>query len=365
MRPTAIEKSGPARRYARSTLAAVMLGLIWLAAAAAADGIYQYRRSDGVWVFTDNPNELPPEARREVAKRFENRSAQVRDLAAQLARQNPRNPIEAAVLGTVAVKSGKGMGSGFFVTEDGFLITNRHVVRTPAQVREARTERIERIDTQAETFYTRLEAEQQRLDAALAELEGLRRRMRSADYAQNRGSLDRWQQDLDRRRREIQDQHETLRRRQTEAEARDRITDLERVFDVLLADNTALRAFLVAEDERWDLALLKVDGYRVPRLTPAAPGQTATGEPVYAVGNPAALRNSVSKGVLSGYEGGWIKTDAKIYPGNSGGPLVDAAGRVLGINTFKELTERFEGLGFAVPIQTAYQVFGRHLPATP
>ncbi len=346
-----------------AAILALGICLAFFTTATAECGIYQYRRSDGVLVFTDNPNDVPPEARA-INNGGSNaaRSGKPRDLAAQLARQTPRNPIEKAVLATVAVKSGKGLGSGFFVTENGFIITNRHVIRTPPQVEKARAVRIEYIDSQAEEFYAQVAAEQERLDASRAKLEGYRRRMRRADYERNLDSLEDWQQKLDRQRREIQDKHEALRQEQAEAEARDRLTDLDRVFDVFLADNTKLHAFLVAVDEKWDLALLKIDGYRVPRLTSAAPREVPLGDPVYAVGNPAALRNSVAKGVLSGYEGGWIKTDARIYPGNSGGPLINASGRVLGVNTFKQLTERYEGLGFAVPIQTVAQVFARHLP---
>jgi len=69
----------------------------------------------------------------------------------------------------------------------------------------------------------------------------------------------------------------------------------------------------------------------------------------------------VSKGIFSGYEKSFIKTDAKIYPGNSGGPLINKDGRVVGINSFKQLTRRFEGLGFAIPIRVATSEFGPYL----
>jgi serine protease Do len=69
------------------------------------------------------------------------------------------------------------------------------------------------------------------------------------------------------------------------------------------------------------------------------------------------LRNSVSAGVISGFEGVFVKTNAQIYPGSSGGPLVTAQGRVIGINTFKKLTHKFEGLGFAISIKKALDAF--------
>jgi S1-C subfamily serine protease len=78
---------------------------------------------------------------------------------------------------------------------------------------------------------------------------------------------------------------------------------------------------------------------------------------VYAIGSPIGISDSVASGILSGYTTQYIKTDAKIYPGNSGGPLLDDAGNVIGINTLKQVTYKFEGLGFAIPIQTALDAF--------
>jgi S1-C subfamily serine protease len=69
----------------------------------------------------------------------------------------------------------------------------------------------------------------------------------------------------------------------------------------------------------------------------------------------------VSQGIVSGLRSGFIQTDAKIYPGNSGGPLVTENGRVAGINSFKQLTRNFEGLGFAIPIEVALDEFNRYL----
>ena len=65
----------------------------------------------------------------------------------------------------------------------------------------------------------------------------------------------------------------------------------------------------------------------------------------------------------SGFEGGFLQTNAQIYPGNSGGPLIAADGWVLGINTFKKLTHKFEGLGFAIPISVAWHEFETFLNA--
>ena len=69
----------------------------------------------------------------------------------------------------------------------------------------------------------------------------------------------------------------------------------------------------------------------------------------------------MSRGIIAGFKSNFIQTDAKIYPGNSGGPLVTRQGRVAGINSFKELTRKFEGLGFAIPINVAFNEFAEHI----
>jgi S1-C subfamily serine protease len=82
---------------------------------------------------------------------------------------------------------------------------------------------------------------------------------------------------------------------------------------------------------------------------------------VYAIGSPAGVADSVSSGIVSGYDESFIRTDARIYPGNSGGPLVGEDGRVIGINTMKQITRKFEGMGFAIPVWTALEEFRRYL----
>ena len=109
----------------------------------------------------------------------------------------------------------------------------------------------------------------------------------------------------------------------------------------------------MAESQTLDLALLKLNGYRTPVLSPAENSYGTQGETVYAIGNPIDLRNSVSRGIISGFEGGFLKTDAKIYPGNSGGPLVNLAGEVIGITSAKIAQVGVEGMGYAISIDTA------------
>ena len=131
---------------------------------------------------------------------------------------------------------------------------------------------------------------------------------------------------------------------------------------VRLSDGRELRARLVGSDADTDLAVLDVegDGYPTASLSPDSP--PAVGTFVMAFGNPLGLDHTVTSGIVSArgralqiatYED-FIQTDAAINNGNSGGPLVDLDGRVIGITTAKEWTTRGnQGLGFAIP---AYMV---------
>ena len=121
---------------------------------------------------------------------------------------------------------------------------------------------------------------------------------------------------------------------------------------------TKVEAKVVGVDRESDLAVLKVDRTGLPFLTFGDSSALHQGQLVLAFGNPLGLSNSVTMGVVSSTARQvkpedpmlYIQTDAPINPGNSGGPLLDADGRVVGINTFI-LTQSggSEGIGFAIP----------------
>ena len=136
-------------------------------------------------------------------------------------------------------------------------------------------------------------------------------------------------------------------------------------------DSTNVTATLVGGDEATDVALLKVDPSQVPALHPLPLGDSAgvfVGEPVVAIGSPLGLSFTLTSGIVSATNRNLqapdgsvipdgIQTDAAINSGNSGGPLIDSAGRVIGVNT-QIITQSggSQGLGFAVPIATAVDV---------
>jgi S1-C subfamily serine protease len=139
---------------------------------------------------------------------------------------------------------------------------------------------------------------------------------------------------------------------------------------VQFEDNVARPAAVIAQDQNDDLALLKVDMHNVPAIKPLVLGDSTTvrvGDPTLAIGNPFGLDRTLTGGIVSALQrqiqapngfaiSNVIQTDAPINPGNSGGPLLDASGKVIGINSQIETGGAGTGsigIGFAVPINTA------------
>jgi serine protease Do len=118
-----------------------------------------------------------------------------------------------------------------------------------------------------------------------------------------------------------------------------------------------LEAKLLGTHKQTDLALLKIEATDLPAVSLRSDVRIRQGELVFAMGSPEGLRNSVSMGVVSSVARQlesddpmvYIQTDAALNPGNSGGPLVDIDGNVVGINTLKLSESGSEGLGFAIP----------------
>ncbi len=115
-----------------------------------------------------------------------------------------------------------------------------------------------------------------------------------------------------------------------------------------------------------DLAVIKIDVTGLPEIEITDSDKIKIGQYVITVGNPGGLEfmDSVTYGVISGLNRvvssdsdiGLIQTDAAINPGNSGGALVDATGKLVGINSSKIVSEEFEGMGFAIPSNTVTEI---------
>jgi S1-C subfamily serine protease len=132
---------------------------------------------------------------------------------------------------------------------------------------------------------------------------------------------------------------------------------------VKLKGGNTVSAKVLGTDTVDDLAVISVDATAVSGITPLTLGNSSAvtpGQMAIAIGNPYGLDNTVTVGVISGLNrsigdlSGMLQTDAALNPGNSGGPLLDANGAVIGINTAIESTASGgSGIGFAVPSDVA------------
>lgn len=136
---------------------------------------------------------------------------------------------------------------------------------------------------------------------------------------------------------------------------------------VSLADGRRVRGRLVGIDDDTDLALIKVDAGQLLAADWGDSDQLEVGALVWAVGSPFGLERSVTAGILSakhraGLAGtpyqDFLQTDAAVNPGNSGGPLVDAHGAVVGINT-AIVGESYQGISFAIPSSIVQSIYER------
>ncbi|RJF98397.1 DegQ family serine endoprotease [Noviherbaspirillum saxi] len=132
---------------------------------------------------------------------------------------------------------------------------------------------------------------------------------------------------------------------------------------VTLTDKREFKAKIIGVDKRTDVAVVRIEGSNLPRLTIGDPNRLRVGEWVIAIGSPFGLDNTVTAGIISAKArdtGDYlplIQTDVAVNPGNSGGPLINMRGEVIGINSqIYSRSGGYMGISFAVPIDEAMRV---------
>lgn len=134
---------------------------------------------------------------------------------------------------------------------------------------------------------------------------------------------------------------------------------------VKLTDRREFKAKVIGTDHQTDIAVLKINANNLPTVKIGDPNATRVGEPVLAIGSPYGFENTATSGIVSAKSRSlpddtyvpFIQTDAAVNPGNSGGPLFNDRGEVIGINS-QIFTESggYQGLSFAIPINVATKV---------
>ena len=290
---------------------------------------------------SEPPASDPPEAAQQAPRgRSPALPPGIHDLRSQLAASVPAdNDIERARRATVYLETSFSTGSGFFVSEDCQIVTNRHVVEVDPALLAA------------------LEADLENADEILENTERIIERRRREFEERCAGCSD---EDYHRYVGHLEDLYE---RWTEQVRVRDlEVGDLSSQEDpvVILADGTQLSSRIEGLSDDHDLAFLRIDDSRCPYLRPRRRDRTPLGDRVFTIGSPQGIKNVVTSGIFSGLvedEGRtWIQTDAPINPGNSGGPLVDQEGRVIGVNTLIRLDA--QGIGFAIPFEVVAEELG-------
>lgn len=140
------------------------------------------------------------------------------------------------------------------------------------------------------------------------------------------------------------------------------VDDADNIY-VTLTDKREFKAKLIGVDDRTDVAVVKINASNLPAVTIGDSTKVRVGEWVVAIGSPFGLENTVTAGIVSakGRDTGdylpFIQTDVPVNPGNSGGPLINMQGEVIGINSqIYSRTGGFMGISFAIPIDEAMRV---------
>lgn len=136
---------------------------------------------------------------------------------------------------------------------------------------------------------------------------------------------------------------------------------------VALSDGRRVAAKVIGSDQETDIAVLKIEAQGLIAAEWSQNDDVQVGSLVWAMGSPFGLERSVTSGIVSGKDRQglagtpyqhFLQTDVAVNPGNSGGPLVDVDGKIIGINT-AIVGEAYQGISFAVPTQVAKQVYDR------
>ncbi|MCP1574912.1 serine protease Do [Herbaspirillum rubrisubalbicans] len=134
---------------------------------------------------------------------------------------------------------------------------------------------------------------------------------------------------------------------------------------VKLTDRREFKAKVLGIDKQSDIAVIRIDAKNLPTVQIGDPSKVKVGQPVLAIGSPYGFDNTATAGIVSAKSRSlpddnyvpFIQTDVAVNPGNSGGPLFDLNGQVIGINSqIYSQTGGFQGLSFSIPIDVAMKV---------
>ncbi len=353
----------------KTILFILTISILCLYQAPASAQVYKYQDKHGKWHFTDKP----PKDGKTSAVVTTTGAGKVRaDLGKDLQKKfNPASKIDHASLSVVTVQTNAGAGSGFFVTADGYIITNRHVVRPTTSSQWKDTEaRLEDWEQRLGDFKTDIDDDEERLAEAKKTIDENQEYLESTRASPSEKK--RYDRYIKRYRKNLR-KHEANVSRYRELE-RDykkeksnfgwssSMSNFSKKFTIVLKNGKKLKARLIKISKEHDLALLKLDNYNTPFLTLSEQRYPKQGAKVFAIGSPFGISDALTSGIVTKASRDHLFTDTQILPGNSGGPLIDAEGRVLGVNTaVLARNENTDGLGMVIYAARIRSEFAREL----
>lgn len=240
-----------------------------------------------------------------------------------------KSNIQRACSATAMIKSPFCSGSGFIVTSDGFLITNRHVIECAYAGRE-------KIGTHYDSMRKRIESIEQNVHSLGRKREWNNYKARESDLSRFRSEFEKF----------VTDNYEKL---------------FGPLFAAQFSNGTVKYPKVVQISHIYDLALLKIDGSDdFAFVAIGNPQELKPTEPLYAIGNPFGIQEIVTSGIFSSIKNNWIQSNVMTNPGNSGGPLITRDGKVVGVNTMgaKGL---IGGYAMSIPIDIAVGQFPNYI----
>lgn len=338
--------------------------------------IYKYKDpATGKWVFTDKPqgedlkrsiNQAPSEATPTL--KLEN----FKEILEQ--QYTPQSPSEKATLAVVKVETAFGTGSGFFVSNDGYLITNKHVIRPTQKKHKELQEKLAKDEAYFKQRADRLSdrkrwqrKEKNSLDKYakyIAGLSGAEKTQERKDYNARYKRYTEFKKETSRYAYEYDQAFEKWDQQRTIWQRRMRVGSVSQSFKIQLKNREELDAYLIEISTEHDLALLKVDDVEVPYFDLSKKADIRQTDHVYAIGSPLGRDDYISSGIVTSLRKDMLITDATIMPGNSGGPLIDEQGIIVGVNTWKEYSREIginEGFGIAISAGVIIDEFGKQI----
>lgn len=331
--------------------------------------VFKYQDKNGKWHFTDKP---PKDKNASTVVSSAGTQAVKSDLKEDLHKAfNPDSNTDIASLSVVTVKTGSGSGSGFFVTADGYIITNRHVVRpaTSSQWKDSEV-KFDEWKQRLDDYKIDLKDDEERLSDAKRNIDDNREYMessRASDSEKLRYEryVKRYLKNKDRHQDRVSEYRrlkDEYRKEKSEFGFNSSMSNFSKKFTIILKSGKKLKAKLVKVSKDHDLALLKLDKYSTPYLTLSSQQYPRQGTRVFAIGSPLGITDSLTSGIITKSSKHHLFTDTQILPGNSGGPLIDADGKVLGVNTAILAKNRnADGLGMAIYAARIRSEFAREL----